>query len=234
MSHIVNSYAYDRLVKSGLQVRLDAAHVDSYPGSGNTWNDISGNGKNFSWNSISYTSGSNPYFSTLGRRCTGPASNLVNINNSTGYTVYLIMYQNALQNTGAFKFYGDVPYGRGIFSHCTWSDGNVYFDQGGCCDANQRTSTSAGAVTQWNIFVFSSSVSQRFIYKNNSLIASNSTAAANINLNGTAIDLGSTDEYGGSSSTWDARLSQFIVYNRALSIDEMNYNYESLRVRYGL
>jgi hypothetical protein len=89
-------------------------------------------------------------------------------------------------------------------------------------------------MSAWNIFVFSSSVAQRFLYKNNSLLASTSTAAANIGLNATAVDLGSSDEYGGASSTFDARLSQFIVYNRPLTTDEMNYNYESLRVRYSL
>jgi hypothetical protein len=234
MSSLINPFSYDRLVKSGLQIRLDAASTDSYSGSGTSWNDISGNGKNFSWNSVSYTSGSNPYFSTLGRRCTGPASNSLNITNTSGYTIYLIMLQNSLVNTGSFKFYGDGSYGRGIFAHCSWGDGNVYYDQGGCCDASQRISASGGTMNTWNIFVFNSSVSQRYLYKNNSLLASTSTAAANISLNSTAVDLGSSDEYGGASSTFDARLSQFIVYNRSLTVDEMNYNYESLRVRYSL
>lgn len=219
------------LVQSGLQIRLDAK---SYSGSGTTWNDTSGNGNNFSWNSVSYTSGDNPYFSTLGKRCTGPASNSLNINDTSGYTVYLITFQNALANTGAFKFYGAVSYNRGIFSHCSWGDGVVYFDQGGCCGANQRISASGGTMNTWNIFVFNSSVAQRYLYKNNSLLASTSTPAANISLNSTAVDLGGSDEFGGASSTFDARISQFIVYNRSLSTDEMTYNFNSLRGRYGL
>jgi hypothetical protein len=233
MTTLVNSYAYDRIVKTGLQVRLDAASRDSYPGSGNTWFDISGNNKNFSWSSPNYvgSGGSNPYFTSSGRSCTGPASNSIGINNSSGYTIYFIIYQNSASNTGSFKFYGDVGFNRGIFSHCSWGDGNVYFDQGGCCAADQRISASGGTMNTWNIFVFSSSVSQRFLYKNNSLIASTSTSAANINLNASAITLGNTDEYG---TTWDGYISQFLVYNRALTSDELNYNYETLRVRYSL
>lgn len=223
-----------RLLKDNLALHLDAASINSYPGSGTTWYDISGNNRNFTWNSVSYTSGSNAYFSTSGRRCRGPASNSFGINNTSGYTIYLIFQQPTLVSTAAFQFYGDVSYSRGIFSHCTWSDNYIYFDQGGCCDAAQRTYAQSGGVTDWSIVTFWSSVSQRQIFKNNSSLATNNTSAANINLNSTQVDLGSSADYGGDSSTWDGRISQFIVYNRALTTAEMNYNYEYLRTRYSL
>lgn len=225
------------LIKSGLQLHLDAANSVSYPGTGTSWFDISGNGRTFTWNTATYTSGANAYFSTSGRRCTGPASNSFGITNSSGYTIYLIMNQVAAAESGAFKFYssnGAGSAGRGIFTHCTWSDGNVYFDQGGCCNADTRTSVSGGTMNTWNIFVFRKSSTERQIIKNNSVLTTNTSAAANINLNSTAVDLGSTDEYGGASSTWNAQLSQFIVYNRALSTDEMTANHTVLRGRYGL
>ena len=65
--------------------------------------------------------------------------------------------------------------------------------------------------------------------KNGSTVATNAAAAANINLNATAANLGGADEYGGSSSTWNARLGAFIVYNRGLSNTEVSSVYDTIR-----
>jgi hypothetical protein len=223
------------VVKDGLQLYLDAGNTASYPGSGNTWYDLSGKNKHFALNSPSYTSGSIPYFSTLGRSMSGPESNSFGITDVAGYTIYLIMYQNSLVNTAAFKFYGSGSNGRGIFAHCTWSDGNVYWDQGGVGDSDTRTYVNAGTMNAWNIFVFRrNGYRQRHILKNNSILTTNTTSAADVNLTTTSVTLGSTDEYGGTSSTWDARIGHFIVYNRGLSNAELLYNHNALRTRYGI
>lgn len=235
-----NIWPPGRLVTDGLQCFLDITDKNSYSGAGNVWRDISGNNRNFSWvSSPSYTSGSRPYFTTLGNRCVGPASNSFGIDNSSGYTVSLIMLQNSLVATSAFKFYssnGSGSAGRGIFSHATWSNDLIYFDQGGCCDANTRTNVGSGGVTTWNMLTFQRDTagSTRRIYKNSSLLATNTSAAANINLSSTPVDLGSSDEYGGNSSTWNARLAGFIVYNRGLSSSEISENFESIKTRFGI
>lgn len=223
------------VIKDGLQLYLDAGNTSSYPGSGNVWYDLSGNNRHFALNSPSFTSGSIPYFSTLGRSMSGPESNSFQIDDRNGYTIYLIMYQNSLVNTGAFKFYGSGTLNRAIFAHSSWSDGVIYFDQGGAGGDNVRISASGGTLTTWNIFVFRrSGYRQRQILKNNSVIASGSSLAADLNFNTTNVTLGSTDEYGGTSSTWDARIGHFIVYNRGLSSIEMSYNHNLLKTRYGL
>jgi hypothetical protein len=227
------------LVLSGLTLCLDAGNTKSYPGSGTTWTDISGKGKNFTWVSAPTFTSNGPlsYFSTLGNRCTGPASNSFGIDNTSGYTVFLICKQNALVTTAAFKFYTSGLYGRGIFAHCTWSDDVVYFDQGGCCGADTRTSVASGGSQTWNIWTFRrfTNSSTRSISKNGTTLTTNTySPAVDINLSSTGVDLGSTDEYGGNSSTWDAQLNSFIVYNRGLSDDEISQNFNALRGRYGI
>jgi hypothetical protein len=222
---------------NGLALWLDAGNIDSYPGSGNTWFDLSGNNRNFNWvASPSFTTGSIPYFSTLGNRCVGPASNSFGITNTSGYTLFLIFLQNSLVETSAFKFYSSDSGGRGIFSHATWSDDNIYFDQGGCCAADTRTSVGSGGVTTWTILTYQRDTngSTRRIYKNGSILATNTSAAANINLTSTAVDLGSSDEFGGNSSTWNARLGGVLVYNRGLSQSEISSNFDVIRGRYGI
>jgi len=223
------------VITSGLVLNLDASNASSYPGTGNTWFDISGNGRNFTWFSTpTFGNDGASYFTTLGNRCTGPASNSFGINNTSGYTIFLLMKQLSLVETAAFKFYSTVVGTRGIFSHCTWSDNNIYFDQGGCCNGDQRTNAASGGLTGWNIIVFRSTVATRNIFKNTTNLVTNSTAAANINLTTTAVDLGSSDESGGNSSTWNARINGFLVYNRGLSDGEITQNYNVLRSKLGL
>jgi len=223
----------------GLAVYLDSTNISSYPGTGTTWFDLSGNGRNFSWNTASFTAGSPSYFSTLGRLCTGPASNSFGINNTSGYTIFLIDLQNSAQQSGSFKFYkGNAggSSGRGIAVHCTWSDGVIYFDQGGCCGADTRTSVGAGTTNTWNIYTFRrlTDSSTRTISKNGTTLATNTSAATTIDLDSRAVDLGGTDEFGAGSSTWDARLGGFIVYNRGLDDSEITSVYNTIKTRYGI
>jgi hypothetical protein len=94
----------------------------------------------------------------------------------------------------------------------------------------------SGGLTSWNVVTLQRDTgsSTRRIYKNGTLLATNTNAAASINLSSTNVDLGSSDEYGGNSSTWNARLAGFLVYNRGLSQAEISENVESLRGRFDL
>lgn len=230
-----------RIVTDGLALYLDANNTKSYSGTGTTWFDLSGNGRNFTWVSTpTFTNDSQKYFNTLNNRCIGPASNSFGINNTSGYTIVLIMRQNSLQAASGFKFYGTGAAGstRGIFSHSTWSDGNIYFDQGGCCNADTRTFISAGGdtTTTWGMYSLTRQAggNTRKIYKNATTLTTNTNTALDINLNSTAADLGSSDEYGGNASVWDARLGGFIVYNRELTDSEIKQNFNAFRGRFGI
>jgi hypothetical protein len=226
-----------KIVTDGLALHLDAAQLRSYPGSGTTWTDLSGNGRNFTWVSTpSFTSGPIPYFSTNGNKCTGPASNSFGINNTSGYTITMICLQNTLTQNHAFKFYkaGSDTANRGIAPHLSWTDGNIYFDQGGCCGSDTRTQVASGGTSTWNMWTFRrlTDSSTRSIIKNTSVLATNTNAAANLDLISTAVDLGSSDGY--PTNPWNARLGAFLVYNRGLSDTEIAQNFNALRSRFGL
>ena len=217
------------LVTSGLQLCLDAKNPLSYPGTGTTWYDVSGKGRNFSWSSVSWDSSG--FFNTSTRVATGPASNSFEINNTTGYTIFTVFMTNSGSGNGLFKFFGSVGASRGIFVHPGWVNEFLYFDQGGCCDANQRTVASVpGLYGSWSIVAFRSTVSQRNIFRNGSLLESNLTSAANIDLNSTGVQLNPSDE----GYNWDGKLAYFAVYNRGLTQDEYNQNYQALRTRFGI
>ena len=69
-----------RIPQSGLQLNLDASNSKSSPGSGTTWFDVSGNGRDFTWSSAP-TYNTRPVVggyqqpdSIDSALCTGPAS----------------------------------------------------------------------------------------------------------------------------------------------------------------
>lgn len=228
------------LPSSNLLLHLDAGNPSSYSGSGTTWNDISGNGRNFTWAStptFGYD-GNIPYFTTLNNLATGPASNSFGLSNTT-YTIYVVCRQLTQTQSAAFKFHSSVSGGRGIFSHLAWNNGNVYWDQGGCCGADTRTEVASGGTNNWNIWTFSrfqlpgrsGLQDYRTIYKNSAVLTTNITVPAALNLNSTAANIGgASDEYGGSSSAWNARIAEFIVYGAGLN----NGIIGKLRLKYNI
>lgn len=206
-----NSYTSN----SNLQLLLDASSRKSYPGTGTTWFDISGNNRHFVWQNMpTFTQSSGKsYFSTSGNKSIGPASNSFNINNGTGYTVIMVSNtQDNVSNT-AFKFAGSDAYTRGIFLHPGWTNYTMYFDQGGCCNANQRVSYTftLSDMRNFRVWAFRSRLYNRSIFMNGVAYATNSTYAANINLTSTTAELGSTNE-----GTWNGQLAYFALYNTGL------------------
>lgn len=223
------------VVQEGLSLFLNTYDSASYPGSGSIWYDVSGNNRHFTWTSPSYTVDTTNYFSTSGRLARGPASNSFGITNTSGYTIQMLMYQNAAATSSAFKWYssnGDPTSstGRGIFSHCTWSDGVIYFDQAGCCGTDTRVSVSGGTMNIWTVITFRRGPgSKRDIWKDTNLLATTSATASNINLNATQADIGGTQE----GTTWNARLASFVVYRRDISDAELTSNASRLKAAHG-
>lgn len=237
----------ERLITNGLQCYLDAGISASYesnrnsPVTANTWYDISGNNRNFTWVSAPTFRryGSTAYFLTSGNRATGPASNSFGINNSSGYTIFWVSRNLSYSANSAFKFYTTLgknssSTSRAIFTHPGWSNQQIYFDQGGCCSADQRTELNYGEVmSTWNVWTVRSTVATRSIFRNGIVGVTNSTAAADINLGSATVDLASSDEYGGDSSGWNAYLSAFLVYNRGLTDAEIKQVNNYLQRRMG-
>ena len=226
-----NGVLIREIPRDGLIIHLDAANLNSYPGSGNTWYDLSGNGYNFTWNSTpSFTSnGVSSYFSTLGNKATGPASNGVGITDTSGYSVITISYTTTSQTDSAFKMYSSNTNGRGVFFHPGWSNYTIYFDQGGCCGADTRTAYgfSSTDFTNFRMWTLMSNVYTREIWMNDNKFIINTTQAATLGLLSTGIDFGGTDE----GMTWDAKLNTLLIYKRMLNPYEISEIYNTFKSR---
>ncbi len=217
---------------TNLQLLLDASNPKSYPGSGSTWYDLSGNNKHFTWSGVSYTSaGSRSYFSTNGFTCTGPASNSFNINNGTGYTIITVFNTQTFNSNSFFKWAGSDAYGRGFFVHPGWSNYTLYWDQGGCCNADQRLQVTydSTTLTNFQVWAFRSRLYDRYQFKNGVAQGSTSTYAANINLTATAASVANSE-----NTSWDARLAYFALYNTGLDDNSIIQISSALRGRFGV
>lgn len=230
---------------TNLQLLLDASNSRSYPGSGTSWFDLSGNNRHFTWNGTSgvvfTSSGQRSYFSTSGTRASGPNSNSFGINNGTGYTIFLVSTTDTDNGNSAFKFYNTngqngSSTSRGIFLHPGWSNSTMYFDQSTCCNADQRTEYTFTQTDMRNfrIYTFRSRLYDRSIFMNGAIYTTNTTYAGNIDLGAFATHLGGSDEYGGAASNWNGKLAYFSVYNTGLDNNTILSISNSLRGRFGV
>lgn len=100
------------IVEDGLVLHLDAANKKSYPGSGTTWNDLSGNGYNATlYNGASFNSdvGGNINFDGV--------NDYVEIPNNSGYTVQsgsIEYWVNAIDQRG-FILYGGTSTSQNFY-----------------------------------------------------------------------------------------------------------------------
>ena len=181
-------YRGPNIVRNGLQLALDAGSSRSYPGTGTTWYDLSGNKRNFTWGSTPSWN-SEGFFNTVGNTATGPASNSFGINNGTGYSIITVFQTTTTAANAIFKFY-NTESGRGIFSHPGWTNDTIYFDQGGCCAENQRITYNNSNINDsgiYNFVCYRSTVSTRSIFHNGTKVTDTAVTAADINLGGTAV-----------------------------------------------
>jgi len=203
---------------------LDASASVSWPGTGSTWYDISGNGRHGTWNNVSTgTYNGKTYFSTNSGSyvCTGPASNSFGITSTSGYTIFMVY--KAISSSGNFALFFDGSSGREISVHLPWNDGTIYFDQGGCCEANQRTqwtiSPTNTVYNTWHSVALvrsSGSTNSRSIYYDGSLKTTNSTNGAALNFNSNQM------RYVNQTVSWPAHVMCVAIYNRGLSSAEIS------------
>ena len=227
------------IVTDGLVLCLDAANPRSYPGSGNTWYDLSGNNRHYTITSDLVTFNSQGFFGIgyySGFAFTGPASNTFGFSSTMEHTIMSFADITALDGSAFFSWSASANTGtdtRGIFSHCPWGN-YFYYDVAGCCTGAQRIASATLGGTLASGFYHcltwrtrkDSTPNREFFDNGVSVLnsASNSTATATWNLTNAA----------GIASQWRGNIGNFIVYNRALSNSEIRQNFNATRHRFGL
>lgn len=222
-------------VTSGLVLWYDPSDSASYPGSGNTVYDLSGNELDGTMTSVSWTS---PYF-----LFNWPTTN-----------AYITIADNSLLEPGAGSFSIELWFSPGaqdgsqyILSKwgtptntfatlsyaVTRSFGTVawpYWGSNGSVEQNTQVAMSADLWYQM-VFILSRSPANLYTYVNGSLARTNSLSLGSINDIATPLYLGSLT---GSSGFFAGRIGIVRLYNRALSGAEITTNWNTNRSLYGL
>jgi len=95
-------------VTENLQFYVDAGLPESYSGTGTTWYDISGNSRNLTMNSLSYSSNNGGYIIFDGSHEAVSISYTINFSN--GFTVESVAKFSGSEYEGLFKFNGGGDY----------------------------------------------------------------------------------------------------------------------------
>jgi len=219
------------IVRDGLVLNLDAANIKSYPGSGSTWYDISGNGNNGSLANY-------PTYGTNALTFNGSNSNAI-VANSASLKNNTITIDCWLKNNGTIS--GDIiQFGVGSGSYAQYYlrsyGGNTYWDwfpTNSAAYGEAALANSNFTVGEWKNLVLTgsyNSVVQMFL--NTVSVGGPVTTSTTALSTWTPADL----TIGGFA--WDGFTTLSIgsvkIYNRVLSTTEIAQNFEASRGRFGI
>jgi hypothetical protein len=220
---------YD-IVQSGNTVNLDASNYLSYPRSGTTWSDMTSTGflGTFTNGPIwSSDSGGTITFDGTDDYIQGNLSFSAMSNN---FSISTWVYPNTTQNQYAEIFGNHVDGYKGfVFQQNGSSTNNYYFGYGDNTQWN-LTPTFYLAPSIWHNIVAIKNSSGTLVYDNGKLISSLSQTT-NVAPTTTTLKIGVGYGSGLSSGMryWNGKVSNFQIYNRVLSQQEIVQNYESYR-----
>lgn len=230
------------IVTSGLVLHLDAANTKSYPGSGTTWTDVSGNGNtgtltngptfSTSNNGVIVFDGVNDYIAT-------PM-----VISSRPFTFNAWFYFNSLtgwqtligQDTSQAIAYGAIYFQKTNNSGTPSPRANNTFGLAFFTASNAQINCYDSTVVQvstWYNYCASVTTTDITLYRNGSQVNNVSNSEALAAPNGTAI-VGAAYNDTTRTDYVKMNLSVVSVYNRAISESEVMQNYNAMRGRFGV
>jgi len=242
-----------RIVTDGLVLALDAGNTKSYPGSGTSWSDLSGNGNNGTLeNGVGYTAdnggalsfdGSNDYINTS-----------LTYQNNNDYTISCWINTSVTQRCGLIGF-------RRAYTATDWWQTQIYItgdnvagtsgnflklddfnrNAGGSPEFPAQRSiflnTESITTGTWkNIVVSSDSVGAR-LYINAELKAQENSTPSPTRFDAATFTIGAASNYPSgllAGYYYNGKMSNAKFYSKALTPQEIQQNYNALKSRFGL
>ena len=227
-----NVVARAGIVQTNLVYYLDAGNTASYPGSGSTWTDLMGTGRNITlFNSPSYSSANGGYLTFVpGSSQYGECG--TSLTGMANYTLEVWHYYTSFSGTYPCIVTEIFP---GATSRIGYTLGNAtgtmpIIQNAFFTGSWQASSGFTPTVNTWYHIVGTFNGSALVLYINNSVVASNANTTA-VQTNTAGFRLMRRWD---SGDYWGGRLSVYRVYNRALTATEINQNFLAERNRFGI
>lgn len=207
------------IVTDGLKLWLDASNPASYPGTGTTWYDLSGNGNNGTMINGVVPLSSAMQFDGVNDYVTAPV-----LVPSRTYTVSFWINPATLINYNQYISINGI---WGGFSIATDAGGNCWV---GITLSNRISSIGNNTYTlnAWQLFTFTFNNGTAILYKNGSSIRSATLVNPAVSTL-SRLAIGTND-----NRTINGQINDIVIYSRALTPDEVNQNFQATRSKYGL
>jgi len=211
------SFAPD-IVSNGMTMHLDAGNTASYPGSGTTWTDISGNGSNGTLTNFSgsfYDSANQGSLLFDGNNdvvnCTVPMYGGVKVTANAWVKLSSTKFQHIIDSASTTWHLAVLDNNRPYF----WN-GTTYHQDAPALSLNQWYMLTG--VQGTTLDIYTNGVLQQSIATN-----------ANVSTQGIAVG-----NFQGFARFWHGNIATATIYNRALTAAEVLQNFNALRRRFGL
>ena len=219
-------FAGPEIDNNGLVLALDATNSKSYPGSGNTWFDVSGKGNHCVFSNL--PTHANGIFTFDGIANQGTITNNDTMNFSSEQTVIMIL--NHTFTSGRRNPWNQAYGGYGTWTHESGNNMNYYYGDAG---VNNVPYTALGSSTTprsvWNVLCVVRDISNIRWYQNG--VATTSQANPYSDLATTAANITIGNGYAGF---WEGNMSAVFAYTRALTAAEVRKNFNAIRNRYSI
>jgi len=222
------------IVTDGLVLCLDAGNAKSYPGSGTSWSDVSGEGNNGTLvNGVGYSGdnlgslsfdGVDDYVNLGDLDLPAPFTLSIWFKGNTTNQFCGLLNKSSSENFGAWGLYGssDASYVR--FGFVNTSNSQIEISNTNFNDIKANT---------WVNYVGTYDFSNLRLYRNGIEIASAVETTTPTSTNDIA-SIGNRVVTNRSDRAYAGLLSSAKIYNRALTASEVQQNFKALRGRYGI
>ena len=220
---------YGGIVTNGLVLNLDAAKKDSYPGTGTSWRDISGNVNNGTLtNGPTFNSSNGGSIVFDGTNDYVTCGNLTVLQTTVG-TISAWVYPTSGNNS-----YRGVLVKQNAWGLFLFDNNFITYDWGN----NQKRDTSVILNNNTWYYVnmtFTETIgtpsNNAILYINGTAVLTTTVRNSNIGNQNVVLGTGSSTPNG---QEFFGRIANAQIYNRVLSSSEITQNYNALKGRFGL
>jgi hypothetical protein len=223
------------IVTSGLVLNLDASNASSYPGSGTSWFDLSGNNNNGTLtNGPTFDSANGGSIVFDGTNDYVDLGNISQLKPTTQITVSAWVYRSTMNDSQNEAIISCTQVG-GYELFYTTNKMTFYVYAGG---SYRIPEMSTSAISGWMNFTATYDNRYAKLYYNGVLqntvdsgATNNISYVANNILIGAEASAGSTRE---SGFEWTGKIAQTLIYNTSLTASEVLQNYNATKAKFGL
>ena len=219
------------IVQDGLVLNLDAGVNKSYPRNGTTWYDLSntGNGTLTNGPTFSRNNGGVITFDGTDDNVTLGTGGSLGLDSYHSVEFWVYPFTQQVRDRGLLRNRGSGG-DTNNFIHYIFRDGNIHMGW----YSNDLSAPNTVVANNWHhiVFLLDNADDKRRIYKNSSLVATDSSARTTTpNVTNTTTYLG---YYSGNSTSFNGLMATCRIYNRSLTATEVLQNYNATKARFGL